>query len=125
VNIIFKSLPPYALAILLYLFLHHVAFAQNPCPDADDLIISWLQRQTTVEQAEADNMVSDQDLGPDPVPFGFINKEWRELLAQMQEGDELWEFESPPETWENLAGRQGIALIRDCKVVAVIVTLMN
>ena len=116
----------YYLLIAIYtLVLLPYTSAQIPCPDSDDLIISWLQQQTTVEQAEADNMVIDEDLGPEPVPFGFINEEWQQLLATMQEGDELWEFESPPETWENLAGRKGIALIRDCRVVAVIVTLMN
>jgi len=102
-----------------------MVFAEQPCQGSDDLIISWLQEQTTVEQAKADNMVTDKQLGEKPVPFGFINDEWQELLARMQDGDELWEFESPPETWENLAGRKGIALIRECQVVASIVTLMN
>ena len=109
----------------LTLLMLQVTSAENPCDGSDDIIIRWLQSQTTIDEAEAANMVKDDQLGPDPVPFGFINEEWKELLKQMQEGDELWEFESPPETWENLAGRKGIALIRNCQVIAYIVTLMN
>jgi len=34
----------------------------------------------------------------------FANDRWRAFLAQMQEGDELWTFCTPPETWEHVAG---------------------
>jgi len=34
-------------------------------------------------------------------------KKWRAFIAQMVAGDELWFFESPPETWSSLAGRSG------------------
>jgi hypothetical protein len=101
--------------------------AQTPCGETDNLILNWLTNPTTVEEAEAAHMVRADALGPDPVPFGYINADWKALLAEMQEGDELWEFKSPPETWDkdHMAGRKGIALIRNCKVVAAIVTLMN
>jgi hypothetical protein len=114
-----------SLLFVLLFPLQQPAFTENPCAESDDFFISWLQSQTTVEEAEAANMVKNDQLGPDPVPFGFINADWKELLDQMQEGDELWEFKSPPETWENLMGRKGIALIRNCQVIAYIVTLMN
>ncbi|MEZ6114952.1 MAG: hypothetical protein R3C28_00015 [Pirellulaceae bacterium] len=91
-----------------------------------DRIESWLRgRPKTVEEIESDHMVSDDKLGPTPVPFGFGNKKWRELKAQMQDGDRLREFKSPPETWARMAGRQGIALVRGGKVVDSIVTLLN
>lgn len=85
----------------------------------------WLDTQVTVAEAEADNMVQDDRLGPDPVPFGFDNDKWRGLMAQMQDGDELWEFVSPEESWKALAGRAGIALVRSGEVVESIVTMMN
>ncbi len=85
----------------------------------------WLQKRVTVAEAEAANMVESDQLGPDPVPFGFQNNEWRALLAQMQEGDELWEFCSSWESWQNLAGRAGIALVRNGEVVASVDTMMN
>jgi hypothetical protein len=88
-------------------------------------IKDWLQKRLTVAEAEAAYMVRDARLGPDPVPFGFQNDKWRALLADMQGGDEIWEFTSPPESWRNLAGRAGIALVRHGEVVRSIVTTMN
>ena len=85
----------------------------------------WLKQQLTVDEAESAHQVSDERLGPGPVPFGFMNRDWRALLAQMREGDEFWEFCSPPESWEHLAGREGIALVREGKVIGTILTLMN
>jgi hypothetical protein len=100
---------------------------EHPCPDSDNIIMQWLQKRVTVQEAEDAHLVRDEDLGPDPVPFGFINDDWRKLLSQMKEGDQLWEFRSPPATWDkdHMAGREGIALIRGCSVIATIITLMN
>jgi len=86
---------------------------------------SWLTKRTTVAEVEAASMVSNPELGPEPVPFGFINDKWKALLAQMQPGDELWEFSSSEESWQHLAGRAGFALVRNGEVVASIVTMMN
>jgi hypothetical protein len=85
----------------------------------------WLQKRVTVAEAEAAHMVHTDRLGPDPVPFGFQNARWQQLLAQMKEGDELREFFSSAESWQHLAGRAGIALVRDGEVVSSIVTMMN
>jgi hypothetical protein len=85
----------------------------------------WLKRKLTVEQAEAENMIAIERLGPKPVPFGFCNRDWHNLLAQMQPGDELWEFSSSGESWQNLCGRAGVALVRGGEVVASMITSMN
>ena len=58
-------------------------------------------------------------------PFGFQNTEWEALKSQMQPGDELWEFRTDRESWQQLMGSAGIELIRDGNVVASIVTRMN
>jgi len=55
----------------------------------------------------------------------FANDRWRAFLAQMQEGDELWTFCTPPETWEHVAGFGGIAVVRHGKIVVEIVTLRS
>jgi hypothetical protein len=89
------------------------------------MISEWLRKRVTPEEAEASNMVRSEQLGPDPVPFGFVNADWKELLAQMSEGDELWEFRSPPETWVRLCGSAGYALIRRGKVIASVETELN
>jgi hypothetical protein len=86
---------------------------------------TWLKKRTTIEEVEAASMVRDPELGPDPVPFGFINDKWQALLAQMQPGDELWEFSSSQESWQALAGRAGFAVVRNGKVIASMVTMMN
>jgi hypothetical protein len=85
----------------------------------------WLKRKLTIGQAEAENMIANERLGPKPVPFGFCNQDWRRLLAQMQPEDELWEFSSSAESWRHLCGRAGIALVRGGEVVASIITCMN
>jgi hypothetical protein len=86
---------------------------------------AWLSRRLTVEEAEAEHAVEHERLGPSPVPFGFQNDRWKELLAGRAEGDELWEFCSPPESWQHRAGRTGIALVRDGEIIDSIVTVMN
>jgi hypothetical protein len=53
------------------------------------------------------------------------NDRWRAFLAQMQEGDELWTFCTPPETWEHMVGLGGIVLVRHGKMVSKIVTLLQ
>jgi hypothetical protein len=99
--------------------------ALGPGPARAAGIKDWLQKRLTVAEAEASYMVKDDRLGPAAVPFGFQNDKWRALRAEMQEGDELWEFTSPPESWANLGGRAGIALVRDGEVVRTLVTRMN
>ena len=85
----------------------------------------WLQLKLTVREAEDKHMVHHRNLSRKGVPFGFQNSEWMELLIEMIEGDELWEFCSPEETWRNLCGREGIALVRDEKIIRLIVTRLN
>jgi hypothetical protein len=64
---------------------------------------AWLTRRITVEEADPS----------------------QEFLDLMAPGDELWEFMSPPETWAHLAGRAGIALVRDGEIIDSFLTLMN
>jgi hypothetical protein len=104
-------------------FMLAAAGGQGPAQAAG--IKDWLQNRLTIAEAEAVYGVKDDRLGPNPVPFGFQNDKWRALVAEMQDGDELWEFSSPPESWQNLAGRAGVALIRRGEVVRSIVTTMN
>ena len=76
-------------------------YVSEPKPDVPK---TWLTRRLTDEEAE----------------------DWRwEFRQRMQEGDELWEFNSPAHFWEHLAGRAGIALVRNGEVVASHVTRLN
>ncbi|HLH11407.1 MAG TPA: hypothetical protein VKV77_05945 [Methylovirgula sp.] len=73
----------------------------------------WLQEPVAIEQADAQYAASG------------LAAEWRKLKEQMHPGDRLVQFESPRNSWIHLAGRAGIALVRDGKVIAAMVTLMN
>ena len=86
---------------------------------------NWLQSKLTIEEAEAKHIVYDKRLGEKGVPFGFINEDWKAMIAGMESGDELWEFSSPAATWQNLSGREGIALVRNGEVIDTIITRLN
>lgn len=85
----------------------------------------WLTKRITVEEAEAKHLITDDRLGAAPIPFGFINSQWEKIKSSLIEGDELWEFCSPIETWENLMGCQGICLVRNEEIIMEIITQMN
>ena len=89
------------------------------------MIKDWLQRKATVAEFEVAHMVTDERLGPEPVPFGFMSKQWRALLEQMKPGDELWEFCSPPHSWAIRCGHAGVALVRNGKVLGEVITRVN
>lgn len=97
----------------------------RPASTAAPLSRIGLQRRVCVAEAEAAHLVSDKQLGPSPVPFGFMHTAWLALLAQMQPDDELWEFRSPASTWQHLCGREGLVLLGQGKVVAQVLTAMN
>ncbi len=95
-----------------------------------DINPAWLQQKTTLEQVEAENTpkASKERVAKFPVlakPFGFQNPDWETLKALMQPGDEIWTFSSPGESWAALAGRAGIAIVRQGRVIGAIVTMQN
>ena len=91
--------------------------------------IDWLEKKISVAEAEAANPgISDERVAKCPEaakPFGFLHDRWEALKGEMRPGDELWTFSSPPKSWEDLAGRAGIALVRDGKPVSLLVSAMN
>ena len=89
----------------------------------------WLQKPISITEAEADYPgITDDRVKrfPDAAkPFGFKNAEWEDLKSEMQPGDELWTFSSSPESWQALAGRSGIALVRNGIPIKTLVGAMN
>jgi hypothetical protein len=52
-----------------------------------------------------------------------IRRDWQKLKAQAQEGDEVWAFANPSNTWKKLGKQTGYAIVRDGKIVqSVVVT---
>jgi DNA-binding NtrC family response regulator len=91
----------------------------------DPLARALIKRYRSIEEAEVEHMVTDARLGDVPVPFGFDTGAWSQLLALMQDGDELWTFSTSDESWKHLAGREGISLVRAGEVITSIVAAMN
>ena len=50
---------------------------------------------------------------------------WRSFSLTPLPEDEVWEFRSSDESWRYLAGRAGVALVRDKVVIDTFVTVMN
>jgi hypothetical protein len=90
---------------------------------------TWLQKKISVAEAEAaypgvkdDRVVRSPEAAK---PFGFRHRQWEELKAALIPGDEIWTFASPPESWTDLAGRAGVALVRNGVPIKVVTTAMN
>jgi hypothetical protein len=47
-----------------------------------------------------------------------IRRDWEKLRAQAEEGDELWAFANPSNTWKKVGKQTGYAVVRNGKIVA-------
>lgn len=89
------------------------------------------RRRISVEEAESAHSPNEQD--PERLrrfpelkkPFGFQNNKWEELKNLMEPEDELWEYCSDRRSWKQCMGTEGIVLVRNGRVIALIVTLYN
>jgi hypothetical protein len=45
-----------------------------------------------------------------------IRREWQKLRMQAEEGDEVWAFENPSNTWKRMGRQTGYALVRDGEI---------
>jgi hypothetical protein len=52
-----------------------------------------------------------------PMATMRIRMEWQKLKAEEREGDELWAFENPSNTWKKLGRHNGYALVRKGKII--------
>jgi hypothetical protein len=72
--------------------------------DEDDLIPkAWLVERIDPARAEADGHV-------DGTP-------WERIRRYLQPNDEIRLYGTPSGHWENMAGRQGVVLVRNARVV--------
>jgi hypothetical protein len=116
-------------ALLCSALLWHGDRARAADGDSEGVPKEWLVEKISVKQAEQMFPgVNDERTKFTPEiarPFGYQHDRWEALKAEMKTGDELWTFSSPADYWKNFAGRLGIALVRNGKIVDVIVTTMN
>ena len=80
------------------------------------------RRKLTIEEAEKESLITDSRLGANPVVFGFINKRWVEFKSNLEPGDELFKFYSPPPAKIGIHGLGGYEIIKNGKVIARLVT---
>lgn len=83
---------------------------------------AWLGDEISIEEATAVNMVW---VDGHNVAFGNNNSQWRIILRLMRKEDRLYQFRSPDDTWDNFAGKEGVALVRNGEIVADLVILLN
>ncbi len=86
---------------------------------------NYSKKLYSIEQAEKENLIFDNRLGTEPIPFGFVNDQWEELKSIMKESDKLYKFKNNSKSWIHLAGKEGFELERNGKVVISIITTMN
>lgn len=91
-----------------------------------DLVRSWLHGNSmSVDEFERQLGSNQNENRKRLESFGLGSKQWQLIKKKMQPGDQLYKFRSPPETWANMAGRAGIALVRDGNVIDTLVTALN
>ena len=52
-----------------------------------------------------------------PMASMRIRMAWQKLKNEAREGDELWAFENPANTWKKMGRHAGYALVRNGKII--------
>jgi len=92
-----------------------------PFPLTKDCLV----KRYTIAEAEKEHFVLGR-------PFGYQNQQWKEFIAQMKPGDELWLYRSspvppgPPRPGEFALGfEEGFLILRECRYVDRLTTLVS
>lgn len=78
-----------------------------------------------VEKESLDKLSRSSRKDIPKVPFGFQNDRWDEFKSKYQDGDKIYYFISDRESWKGLYGREGYVLMRNEKIINVIVTKLS
>ena len=97
--------------------------------------VEWLKERVTLTMVESGKPLPyggtefelEMDDGEIVVLGGMDarNSDWGQIKLRMLPDDELWTFNSPPDNWEILAGKMGVALIRNGRPIAHAITVRN
>jgi hypothetical protein len=88
--------------------------------DLDDMSV-W--EKITLEEAEGPPILI-RETG-EMKPWGYCNDEWEAFQRIMRPGDELYRYRTSNESWAHLAGRAGIALVRNGEIIKASINEMN
>ena len=88
---------------------------------------SWeIRGPLTIEQIEQKSLEEMRQYSDAlQVPFGYSNDKWIKLRSQYIDGDEFYYYKSDSLSWQYFRGEAGYVLIRNNKVVSMIVTVIN
>ena len=76
--------------------------------------LEWLtQRVENAPTAQHRNLAD--------MPALRIRMAWQKLKNEAKDGDELWAFENPSNTWKKLGHHTGYAIVRNGKIIKSIV----
>jgi len=82
------------------------------------MIEEWLKEKMTKEEFVAKQQQIYESLADRPqVQKSFKEHFWDPFMEHYQDGDEIWFFSSPDETWHSLCGRAGNAILRNGKCI--------
>ena len=88
-------------------------------------IRKWLKERLTVKQVEDYLRDMDKDWEKHGVSAQWLDYYNQQFRSVMQPEDELWLYDSGPESWEDLCGETGLALVRAGQVINAIMFRMN
>lgn len=74
------------------------------------ILAEWLTQRT-------ENRPTAQHRDLSPMTALRIRREYDKLKADVAEGDELWAFGNPSNTWKKLGRHTGYAIVRNGKIV--------
>lgn len=69
----------------------------------------------------AENAPTSQHRNLSDMPALRIRMAWQKLKNEAKEGEELWAFENPSNTWKKLGHHTGYAIVRNGKIIKSIV----
>lgn len=55
----------------------------------------------------------------------WATEKWKPFVADLSDGDEVWRFSSPPETWNQFCGCAGYAVVRDGEIIRTLTTMVS
>jgi len=86
---------------------------------------SWLTYKITTKISDTEFQESGVKWNDYTDPFNLTSFRWDNLKKEMKDGDELWLFSSPDESWIMLSGRCGICIVRDGEIVRSELAIMS
>ena len=79
------------------------------------------KKEYTIEEAEQEYMVLDIRLGKEPIPFGFINSQWKKMKSEIKEGDKLYRYRTSKYADSKLGGMEKFILKRNSEKIFTLV----